>query len=270
MSALFPRLGRSALERLADGLESGRVSPPYAISGLASVVSEREAPAVREALVDLAADGMSTRPLVRLVRAIAAERGAQQAQTDRVELVLSPPELDRVHARDTGVVTRELLRRARRSVHLASFAVDRADKLRSIVGDFAARMDADSDLELRLYVNVHRERDDGRPASELVRAFADHFRGELWPGHRLPAVFYDPRSVAPDGSRRAVLHAKCAVVDERWLFVSSANLTEAAQERNIEAGLLLDDPSLAARMRRQLDRLVEDGTLVPLFGSGGG
>ena len=35
------------------------------------------------------------------------------------------------------------------------------------------------------------------------------------------------------------MHAKCVVADSRHVFVSSANFTEAAQERNVEIGLLL-------------------------------
>jgi phosphatidylserine/phosphatidylglycerophosphate/cardiolipin synthase-like enzyme len=57
-------------------------------------------------------------------------------------------------------------------------------------------------------------------------------------------VFYDPRAlelVRPGG----VLHAK-AVVDDEVVFVTSANLTEAALERNIELGLLVRDRALAA------------------------
>lgn len=53
-----------------------------------------------------------------------------------------------------------------------------------------------------------------------------------------------------------MLHAKCVVTDGRWTLLTSANFTEAAQERNIEAGVLVDDPRLAARVTRQLDELV--------------
>ena len=94
------------------------------------------------------------------------------------------------------------------------------------------------------------------PSAALVRDFADRFRNDVWPGERLPDVFYDPRSLEDQGGPRAVLHAKCVVTDGRWTLLTSANFTEAAQERNIEAGVLVDDPRLAARVTRQLDELV--------------
>jgi phosphatidylserine/phosphatidylglycerophosphate/cardiolipin synthase-like enzyme len=57
------------------------------------------------------------------------------------------------------------------------------------------------------------------------------------------------------------LHAKCVVVDERWAFVTSANFTEAAQERNIEAGVLLDHPKLAEALVARFQALREGGWL---------
>jgi phosphatidylserine/phosphatidylglycerophosphate/cardiolipin synthase-like enzyme len=53
-------------------------------------------------------------------------------------------------------------------------------------------------------------------------------------------VFYDPRSLEPDAPA-GVLHAKAIVADEQFAFVTSANLTEAAFERNIDVGVLVRD-----------------------------
>ncbi len=75
----------------------------------------------------------------------------------------------------------------------------------------------------------------------------------------LPAIHYDPES-RKHGAKRATLHAKCVVVDRRWAFVTSANFTEAAQERNIEAGVLLDHPRLAEALAGQFEALKEERT----------
>jgi len=61
-----------------------------------------------------------------------------------------------------------------------------------------------------------------------------------------------------------VLHAKAIVVDDERLFVTSANLTEAALDRNIEAGLLVTDRALAVSMVRHLGGLIEHGLLARL------
>jgi len=63
---------------------------------------------------------------------------------------------------------------------------------------------------------------------------------------------------SPNG-KPGSLHAKCIVVDAEHVFVSSANFTEAAQERNIEVGLLIQSRALGERVRRFFDALVDSG-----------
>jgi phosphatidylserine/phosphatidylglycerophosphate/cardiolipin synthase-like enzyme len=49
------------------------------------------------------------------------------------------------------------------------------------------------------------------------------------------------------------------VVDGSAAFVTSANFTEAAQDRNIEAGVLVRIPSFAGALVGQFDNLVNSG-----------
>lgn len=57
-------------------------------------------------------------------------------------------------------------------------------------------------------------------------------------------MYYDPRALELDG----VLHAKAIAADDEVVFVTSANLTEAAFDRNIEVGLLVRDRAMAATL----------------------
>ncbi len=61
-----------------------------------------------------------------------------------------------------------------------------------------------------------------------------------------------------------MLHAKAVVVDDEAVFMTSANLTEAALDRNIEIGLLVRDRTLAATMTRHFTTLIERSLLQPL------
>jgi phosphatidylserine/phosphatidylglycerophosphate/cardiolipin synthase-like enzyme len=61
-----------------------------------------------------------------------------------------------------------------------------------------------------------------------------------------------------------VLHAKAVVVDDEVVFVTSANLTEAALDRNIEVGLLVRDPALAASLSSHFRGLIDRGLLKAL------
>jgi len=64
---------------------------------------------------------------------------------------------------------------------------------------------------------------------------------------------------------RSSLHAKCVVVDNEYVFVSSANFTEAGQERNIEVGLNIRKPWLAERLTLHFKRLHEYGLAERAF-----
>ena len=58
-----------------------------------------------------------------------------------------------------------------------------------------------------------------------------------------------------------LMHAKAAVADSRTAFLTSANLTEAALERNIEVGVLIHGGTLPASLDRLIDSLLESGEL---------
>jgi phosphatidylserine/phosphatidylglycerophosphate/cardiolipin synthase-like enzyme len=75
---------------------------------------------------------------------------------------------------------------------------------------------------------------------------------------------YDLRSLEASGKTRACLHAKCVVVDEEYSLVTSANFTEAAHERNIEAGVMLKDQSIAEALINQFETLATRKFLLPL------
>jgi phosphatidylserine/phosphatidylglycerophosphate/cardiolipin synthase-like enzyme len=56
------------------------------------------------------------------------------------------------------------------------------------------------------------------------------------------------------------------VIDDEIAFVTSANFTEWAQERNLEAGVLVRDGSFARSLRNQFESLIAASRLVLLPG----
>jgi phosphatidylserine/phosphatidylglycerophosphate/cardiolipin synthase-like enzyme len=115
---------------------------------------------------------------------------------------------------------------------------------------------------VQMFLNVKRPFGDTSTDGELIAAFAHRFRTEHWPTDRpLPEIYFDPRSLALDARRKSVLHAKCVVIDERTSFVSSANFTEAAQERNIEVGVLVRSQIVAERLMNFFAALISTGAV---------
>lgn len=251
----FRRLSRSSLVGLAAALEANK---PLGRPGLAALVAPDLVDGVDAELSAMALDGMAPRHIARALRLLADERDAAQKAADRVQLVWSPPDLDRVDARDTAVVVQELFRSAASSIVICTYNLDSGTKAQALFGELARRLDAEAGFSVRLYANVIRPYPDPMTEAERLRAFRAGIR-ELWPGARMPDVYYDVRALDPDWQKRASLHAKIVVADRRCTLVSSANFTEAAQERNIEAGVLVEDPRLAERVLRQIDGLVASG-----------
>ncbi len=209
---------------------------------------------------------MSPSHIVEVLRLLAEERTASQAIGDRIDLVWSGPGKTGTMSRATSTVVRELFTSAKRSVLVVSYALDKGKKAASIFAPLAKRMSEEPELRVRLFVNIHRPYKSRRADSELLREFADRFRKEVWPTIPRPTVFHDPRALDVGYSERACLHAKCVIIDDERAFITSANFTEAAHERNMEAGVLAHDPGLAQSLRRQLDDLIGLGMLTAVPG----
>ena len=244
-------------ERLAAALESGTLPLPCPPAALASVLGSGGADAaVIEALAALARQGVPAPAAAAWIRSL--DRAASRVR--RPELVWTGPEVPGLHARDTRRVYEELLGTARRSVWASTFVYFDGPRAFEVL---ARRMDEQPDLAVTLLLNIQRKRGDTTTADHLVRRFADRFWATDWPGTRRPSVFYDPRALEPDGPA-GVLHAKAVVADDEAVFLTSANLTEAALDRNIEMGLLVRDRALAASVTRHFQVLIERGLLWPL------
>ena len=125
------------------------------------------------------------------------------------------------------------------------------------------RMAARPRLQVTLLLNMRRKPGDTTVADQLVRRFADRFWKHEWPGTERPRVFYDPRALEVDGPG-GVLHAKAVVIDDEVVFITSANLTEAAFDSNIELGLLVRDRALAASVSTHFQVLIDQRLLLPM------
>ncbi|MCX8007162.1 MAG: DISARM system phospholipase D-like protein DrmC [Coriobacteriia bacterium] len=244
--------------RLAASLRSGLLVPPYTVAAVAAATGERFAGIddVVARLEELDRQGIPPAGVSLILDA----HQAVAAQALRVDFVWSGPEVSGLHARDTRRVYEELLGTATSSVWASTCAFFDGPKAFEVL---SKRMDAVEDLHVVLLLNIERKWGDTTSADELVRRFADRFWGVEWPGNRRPSVFYDPRSLEV-GRPAGVLHAKAVVKDDEAVFVTSANLTEAALDRNIETGLLVRDRALAMTVVAHFRGLIDKGLLVPL------
>jgi phosphatidylserine/phosphatidylglycerophosphate/cardiolipin synthase-like enzyme len=237
----------SDLDALARAVREARLAPPYA------------APAVHlagfgEGAAELLA-GLGGAPpdaVAWFLERLAAERRAWAERFGRVAHLVWTGGSDSF--RDTKVVLDDLFRRAERHVLISSYVLYQGTAL---LAALVERLRARPNIAVELYLNV--ESDSERNADTRAAEFAREFARDHWPSDLpLPAMYFDAEA-RTSGARRTKLHAKCVVVDERWAFVTSANLSEAAQERNIEAGVLLDHSGLAEALSARFRALRSEG-----------
>lgn len=243
-------------QRLAKALESGLLSPPWSETRLRSALGLREGgKEVLEALNELEQLGVSGRAAAVWIRSL--EEAA--LRVPRPDLVWSGTKVPGVYARDTRAVYEELIGSAEHSLWLSTYAFYDGPRAFELL---ARRMEAQPTLKVRILLNIERKRGDTTKAEDLVKRFAERFWVRDWPGSARPMVFYDPRSLMPDAE--AVLHAKAIVADDMSVFVTSANLTESAFDRNIELGLLVRDRALALSIVSHFQGLIDHQDLISL------
>jgi phosphatidylserine/phosphatidylglycerophosphate/cardiolipin synthase-like enzyme len=244
-------------ERLARALEAGLVAPPYGEPAIRSALGTRtEVDGLCQALRQFESRGI-TGAAVALALDVATSTAVR---IDRPDLVWSGPEVPGLHARDTRRVYEELVTSAQRSIWVSTYAYyDGPQAFKTL----ANRMDEIPGMQVTMLLNIQRKTADVTAADDLVLRFADRFWKNDWPGDRHPGVFYDPRSLELETSG-GILHAKAVVADDESAFVTSANLTEAAFDRNIEIGVLSRDHALAASLARHFQALIDQSVLRPL------
>jgi len=264
--AVFHRLSAHELEALCDALRTGRLVPPFQGAACAAYVAGEHAAPLAAAIEGLGQDGLGPSQIATLLAVLAEDRRGERKSGPGpvVDLVATGPDAPGVPSRDTSVVVRELFRHAQESVLVVGYVVRQG---RHVFQALAERMRDHPALRVRLCLDVSRHPGDTSLDSEILQRFAARFRTQEWPGERVPEIYYDPRALDRDASRRASLHAKCIVVDREHAFVSSANFTEAAQVRNIEVGVLVHSRLLASHLADHFEALVAAVALKPLPGS---
>lgn len=255
-------LSAADLRTLGEALKMGRLGAPFSAGGVQRYCPNADAATMAATLQRLHEAGATPDAMAVMLELLADGKPPCSASDDVVDLVWTGPELPEVPCRDTAVVVRELFKSAREHVLVAGYAVYQG---KEVFRALAERMDQQPELKVEMFLDVQRGHGDTTIATDLVRRFAHRFKTQEWPGKRMPDVYYDPRSLEMDRSKKAVLHAKCVVVDRSVAFVSSANFTEAAQNRNIEVGALIKSRTFASRLVHHFQALAKTNLAIPVF-----
>jgi phosphatidylserine/phosphatidylglycerophosphate/cardiolipin synthase-like enzyme len=130
---------------------------------------------------------------------------------------------------------------------------------RELLAPLAEKLDNRSDFKVRFIVDLsHQRRDQAEPLPIVANRFKAKFLADYWSGKREPEFWYDPRFFTEkDKSLSGVMHAKVVIIDREVALVTSANFTEAAQNRNMEAGVIVRQSNQVVRLRNYFEGLIE-------------
>jgi phosphatidylserine/phosphatidylglycerophosphate/cardiolipin synthase-like enzyme len=258
MNGRLREVPEGTLCALAAALRAGKLKPPFSRATVEHVVGGPSWLAE-----ELDALALPPAAMAWGIELLAQERAEWRSRWGRVELTWTGPEDVVTQTRDTGAVARQLFAEAKRTLLVSTYALDEGARGENLLGVLRQRM-AERDLDVRFYVNLPRDYEDARPSEQILAEHVRRLREKVFTWEPRPAVFYDRRALEPGHGPRACLHAKVIVRDETQTLITSANLTEAALERNVEAGVLIDDAVFARGVVGQFERLVAAGVLVPM------
>lgn len=177
-----------------------------------------------------------------------ALRGASAAAVLRekrgaVELVWTGPSTGVVPVRRTEQVLCEVIEAVKRRLFLVSFVAYEVD---SIIQALRRAIGRQVQIDVLLESSVKHGGRVTCDSVKLMKSILPSINIYVWP--------YD-KKVLP-GQLSGAVHAKCAVADGDLAFITSANLTSAAMERNMELGVLVRRGELPFELHRHLEALI--------------
>jgi phosphatidylserine/phosphatidylglycerophosphate/cardiolipin synthase-like enzyme len=181
----------------------------------------------------------------------AASRTAQSiGDAASIDLVWTGPKTGLIPTRNTEQVIREVIDEAVESLFIVSYVFYNAASIVAGLNDASARGVA---------VQILLESSAGHGGVVSIDGLSAMHKAvpcaELY-------VWSPEEKAKSAGTLAAAVHAKCAVADHRLAFVTSANLTSAAMERNMELGILLRGGVTPTRLHSHLNALATTGTIV--------
>lgn len=248
-------LSDAALTALATAVEAGWLTGNSPDPAFASIAGENGA-AVSAWLTSLENAAFTPTQVALCVRSVVAGR-----HRDRIlipDLVVSGPGVPGVPTADTYAVVQCLFQEAQDEIVLAGYAFHNGKLL---FERLAEKKRLRPNLRIIFHVDVPRKAGDTSSSEAIILRYAEDFRQRHWPWQPFPEVYFDPRALETDPHTRASLHAKVVIVDRSQLFLTSANFTEAAHQRNIEMGLLSKATYLAEQVCAYLEGLRQSGHL---------
>ncbi|MBK6670716.1 MAG: hypothetical protein IPG46_13990 [Actinobacteria bacterium] len=237
VAATVAALGSAHVRTLADSYcDCG----PY--SGVLAAKARNAVPAPHQGEVEHLNKAWAAHPNLpgaALALALESVQAAQRiADVPTVEVVVTGPDSPAAPVRLTSEVVRQLIDQATERVTLVSYAAYRMKSVITALDEAVAR-----GVDVNLILESAEKLDGGGGAHAYAK-----YRTYQWP---------TDRREPPE----AKLHAKAVIIDGRDVLLTSANMTNAAYDKNIELGVLCRGGGVARQVQAHFDALISRSVL---------
>ncbi len=225
-----------------------QTTPDVAVTALAGVLGTPAASSVVGELIDAwQATNVSAAELASML--VASSHVVRQAAAEQsIELVWTGPTTPFVAARRTEQALLQVINAAKQTLFITSFV---AYDVSGIVKSLNLAIDRGVDVSMLLESSHEHGGNVSIDGIGKMRSLVPQARLYAWREKADPFV---------DGS----VHAKVAVADGTVCFITSANLTGYAMERNMEAGVLIDGGGIPERLGAHLLALIDARVVQPV------
>lgn len=164
------------------------------------------------------------------------------------ELVWTGPVPEGTATRQTEQVLLEVIRGARKRLFLTSFVAYKVERIITALNEAA-----DRGVDVKILLESS-EANGGNLSLDSVSMMTT----------ALPRARFYTWQIRPEEFTGGSVHAKVAVADDRLAFITSANLTGYAMQRNMEAGVLLRGGAQPRKLAEYLESMVSTGLVEEL------
>lgn len=227
------------------------------IAGLSSVeefhkVNSGFSPAANKPLMNALKKTWKKYPKVSPLELASALRGASgtasiMEKREAVEMVWTGPSTGLVASRHTEQVLLEVIDSAKKRLFIVSFVAYDIESIKKVLQSAVSR-------NVKIDILLESSKTHG---GKVDIDSIDSFKKAV-PSASVYA--WNSESKFSDRWNGAV-HAKCAVSDGSLAFITSANLTRAAMEKNMELGVLIRGGNLPEKLEQHLEALVTTGVI---------
>lgn len=169
---------------------------------------------------------------------------------EQVQLVWTGPDLNLIPVRRSEQVLLELINSAQSSLFLVSFVLVNVPTVED-----AIRQALERGVDVRMLIES-----EDKEGSNSFRKTVKRLQADI-PGLTLYVWPREKRESIEGGFAR--VHAKCGVADQLNAFVTSANLTSAALDKNIEMGVHIHGGNIPQIIYRQFIGMIRAKEITP-------